>query len=454
MGSLTAQGTQTWSGTGSVLFGGSDTMSLTVSSGATLTLGAGLTLHGQSGEISGTFINQGTIAADLAGRPAGSTAAGTLILTGTGWSNQGTLEVDANETLAMAGSGWTNSGSHPRQRRHAGLRRYPCRRRPVHDDRPGHLPPSPAGNFSRTGGTVNLTGTLDNTGGTLALDGRTGGWNVAGGTVIGGSITTSGGNVLTAVNSSNTLSGVTLDGTLDMGSSFAPKMTVTSGLTLNGTILLGGADGTDVGSLTAQGTQAWSGTGSVLFGGSDTTSLAVSDGATLTLGAGLTLHGQSGEISGTFINQGTIAADLAGRPAGSTAAGTLILTGTGWSNQGTLEVDANETLAMAGSGWTNSGSIRVDGGTLDFGDIHAGAGPFTTTSLGIFAVTGGQFQPHRRHGEPDGHPGQYRWHPGAGRPHRRVERGRWDRHRRLDHHQRRQCPDSRQQQQHPQRRDA
>ena len=40
---------------------------------------------------------------------------------------------------------------------------------------------------------------------------------------------------------------------------------------------------------------------------------------TLTLGAGLTLHGQSGEITGTFINQGTISVDLAGRPAGSTA---------------------------------------------------------------------------------------------------------------------------------------
>ena len=112
---------------------------------------------------------------------------------------------------------------------------------------------------------------------------------------------------------------MTLDGTLDMGSVFGAKMTVTSGLTLNGTILLGSADGSDVGTLTAQGTQTWSGTGSILFGGSDTTSLAISSGATLTLGAGLTVHGQSGEITGTFINQGTISADLAGRTAGSTA---------------------------------------------------------------------------------------------------------------------------------------
>ena len=121
---------------------------------------------------------------------------------------------------------------------------------------------------------------------------------------------------LTAVNSSNTLSGVTLDGTLDISSVFAPKMNVTGGLTLDGTILLGGADGSDVGSLTAQGTQAWSGTGSILFGGSDTTALDGLQPGDADPRAGLTVHGQAGEIIGTFVNQGTIAADLAGRPAG------------------------------------------------------------------------------------------------------------------------------------------
>ena len=244
---------------------------------ATLTLGAGLTVHGQSGEITGTFINQGTINVDLAGRTTGSTADEDLTFIGTGWINQGTLQVDNGATLKTAGT-WSNTGTMNVQSgatlnlggsvTTAGL---------------GIFPPAPAGSFSRTGGTVNLTGTLDNTGNTLALDSRTGGWNVFGGTIIGGTITTSGGNVLTAVNSSNTISGVTLDGTLDMGSVFAPKMTVTNGLTLNGTILLGGANGSDVGALTAQGTQTWSGTGSILFGGSDTTDLAISSGTTLTL---------------------------------------------------------------------------------------------------------------------------------------------------------------------------
>ena len=372
VGALTAQGTQAWAGTGSILFGGSNTTDLNISSGATLTLGAGLTLHGQSGEITGTFINQGTINVDLAGRPAGSTADEDLTLIGTGWINQGTLQVDNGATLITAGT-WSSTGKMNVQAgatlnlggsfTTAGL---------------GIFAPAPAGSFSRTGGTVNVTGTLDNTGSTLALDSRTGGWNVFGGTIIGGTITTSGGNVLTAVNSSNTLSGVTLDGTLDMGSVFAPKMNVTSGLTLNGTILLAAASGSNSATLTAEGTQAWSGTGSILFGGSDTTDLDISSG-TLTLGAGLTLHGQSGEITGTFINQGTINADLAGRTAGSTADEDWTLSGTGWINQGTLQVDNAGTLKTAGT-WSNTGKFNVQAGaTLNLG------GSFTTAGLGIFA---------------------------------------------------------------------
>ena len=140
---------------------------------------------------------------------------------------------------------------------------------------------------------VNLgSGTLQ-IAGTLASNGSV---TIEGGTLR--NATVSAGTTITAANSSNTLSGVTFDGTLDMGSVYGAKMTVTSGLTLNGTILLGSADGSDVGTLTVQGTQSWSGTGSILFGGSDTTSLAMSSGATLTLGAGLTLHGQSPRSSG------------------------------------------------------------------------------------------------------------------------------------------------------------
>ena len=44
------------------------------------------------------------------------------------------------------------------------------------------------GTFNRTGGAVNVTGTLDNTNATLTLDTTTGSWNLAGGTIKGGVI--------------------------------------------------------------------------------------------------------------------------------------------------------------------------------------------------------------------------------------------------------------------------
>ena len=89
---------------------------------------------------------------------------------------------------------------------------------------------------------VNLgNGTLQ-IAGTLASDGS---FTIAGGTLR--NATVSAGTTITAANGGNTLSDVTFDGTLDMGSVYGAKMTVTSGLTLNGTILLGSADGSDVG---------------------------------------------------------------------------------------------------------------------------------------------------------------------------------------------------------------
>ena len=197
VGTLTAQGTQTWSGTGSILFGGNTNNYLAVPGGTTLTLGAGLTVHGQSGFVGtpdgGAFINEGTISA-RPGRPAGGQyGGGNPGPRRHGLEQSGKLEVSNNETLVADGTGWSNTGSFtinaatldigsingggPGSVTTAGL---------------GIFAPAPASSFSRTGGTVNLTGTLDNTGSTLPLDSRTGAWNVVGGTIIGGTITTSG----------------------------------------------------------------------------------------------------------------------------------------------------------------------------------------------------------------------------------------------------------------------
>ena len=79
----------------------------------------------------------------------------------------------------MAGA-WSNTGTLGGQRR-----RYVEPGRQLHH--------GGRGTFSRSGGTVNLTGTLDNTGTTLALDATTGSWNLVGGTLKNGTLSESGG---------------------------------------------------------------------------------------------------------------------------------------------------------------------------------------------------------------------------------------------------------------------
>ena len=74
-GYLFFSGTQTLGGTGTVLFGKNNLNELSADSGATLTLGSGITVRGSSGEFKGdTIVNDGTIAADDSGGAAGAFA--------------------------------------------------------------------------------------------------------------------------------------------------------------------------------------------------------------------------------------------------------------------------------------------------------------------------------------------------------------------------------------------
>jgi hypothetical protein len=353
-----------------------------------LTIAPGLTLHGQSGTIgtrpldgTSAFINQGTIAADLAGRPAGSTAAGTFVLTGSGWSNQGLLRVVAGETLSTAGS-WSNVGSFTIANGSLNLGGS------VTTAGLGIFTPAPAANFSRVGGTVNLTGTLDNTDGSVELDSRTGPWNLIGGTLTNGTITTTGGNILlcSSFNGGGILSGVTLNGTLDVannlsGNSNNAMVNVTNGMTLNGTVLVGGADGSITGHVRFIGTQTLSGNGGILFGGSIFDSLDLPFSTTvLTIASGITLHGQDATIGtnggGTIFNQATIAAD------GDGTFNVLSMT----RSQGILRsvggstLDLQSSVTIDSSGFLASqtdGTISVRGNLLG-----------TTVNADLFAPSG------------------------------------------------------------------
>ena len=169
------------------------------------------------------------------------------------------------------------------------------------------------GTFNRTGDVVNLVGTLDNTGTTLALDAATGSWNLHGGTVQGGTLSESGGAELVFTNYGGTLNGVTAASNLDLASINGAYAYVQNGLTLsnNATVYLGDASGTTYSQLYFEGDQSLGGTGTVVFGNSGSNSLYAY--ATLTIGSGVTIHGNSGYLNGTaIVNQGTISADDSG----------------------------------------------------------------------------------------------------------------------------------------------
>ncbi len=335
-GYLNFNNTETLGGTGTVLFGESSYNGLnSESSGsATLTIGSGITIHGGSGYLgdnyyyygsSGTIINQGTIAAD------GSVGSGDygITLNPTTFTNQGTVSASNGQTLTINGA-WSNAAAGTITATNATLNLGDQSSSSTNAwsnagtitgtnstiNLGGVFTQTSEGSLTQTGGSINLVGTLDNSGSTLALNAATGSWNLVGGTVEGGSYSASGGASLVFTSSGGTLDGVTANSNLDLSEVYGASVTIKDGLTLNNTtVLLGNESGSTYGYLYTNGTQTLGGTGTVLFGGSSSNTLYAASGgnATLTIGSGITIHGTAGSLrdyyTSTIINQGTIAAD-------------------------------------------------------------------------------------------------------------------------------------------------
>jgi hypothetical protein len=336
-------GDQTLGGSGSVVFGASiyDFLRAGPTAGSNLTIGPDVTVRGNTGSIGYsvywggptdvTVTNQGTVQADTAG--------GTISLGGKNWSNTGTLRataggslilfsqdfgwtsstpvsIDGGGMLRLGGTGWTTAG--------VILTNSTVNLGSAYNV-PGTFALASLGTLTRTGGTVNLTGTLDNTNSTLALDATTGPWQLSGGTILGGTVTTAGANTLIGTTNGGKLSGVTLAGTLDLGTNSGSFATVAGGLTLDGGTVLIGSDTGNYGRLEFDGgNQTLGGTGTVVFGTSiyDFLRAGPTSGSALTIGPGVTVRGHTGSVGYsiywggatdvTVTNQGTIDADTAG----------------------------------------------------------------------------------------------------------------------------------------------
>jgi hypothetical protein len=368
-GQLWFQGSSTLGGSGKVVFGGSASNALYAygnggSTGAILTLASGITVQGGSGIISGEFSKDSIV-------------------------NNATITVGSSRTLTVGGLNWVNNGTITATNATVNLG--------------GSFTTAHLGSFSASGSTVNLTGALDNSSATLALAPALGAWQLHGGSINGGTISSTGGSKLALTGYGGTLTGVTVaagvtvDGTQSIGSSPA-FADVSGGLTLNGEADLGSTSGNVYGQLFFQGSQTLGGSGKVVFGGSASNALYAqgnggSSPATLTLASGFTVQGGSGIISGyntssssdSIVNQGAITGG---------SSGTLTIGGVNWVNNGTIA--ANGGSISVGNSWTNNGTVLAQNGGLLSTPAFSNAGSLTIdgassqlTSSGNYTQTGG-----------------------------------------------------------------
>ena len=203
--------------------------------------------------------------------------------------------------------------------------------------------------------------------------------------ITGGTINTTGtGALMGFANGNNTLSGVTVNGLVDLSTNANARERISNGLTLNGTVNV--ANG-GILSLDSSGVanQTIGGSGTINLNDSGAR-LSVEGTGTTTLGSGITVQGQ-GNIGtavfvgggNTLVNNGHIVANVAG--------GTLTITPPANSgsvtNNGTLSASNGGTLALQ-SAVANAGTISaLAGSVVEQDGIRITGGAITTSGTGV-----------------------------------------------------------------------
>jgi hypothetical protein len=359
----------------------------------TWTIGPNVLIRGESGGVVSTWaatasiVMQGSVNADT---PGGTLTIdngnGTLTNSGTMQATNGgslsVANVDVNG-LSITGGGtltfngqWTNSGSVTVTGSTLDLG--------------GYFSMASMGTINKTNTIVNLTGSFENVNSTLALNASTGSWNLtSGGSISGGTITESDGAQLNVVN--GWLIGVTLASDLTISEN--DVLDVFQGLTLAGgaTITLGNAADNTPGQLIfPRVNQSLGGNGSILFAGTGANLIQNNvTSSTLTIGPGITIHGQNGTISnsystGTLINQGTINSDTAGGTITLLKPGTLINDGTLEATSGSLNITLPLTEASGSTLYESASSSIALAGSL----TASNTGPSSFQPLGSMTLMG------------------------------------------------------------------
>lgn len=353
-------------------YGTGNALSLGISSGGSVTASAGtLTLGNASGD---SVTNAGTITA----------SGGTINLGGTSavWTNSGTLVATSGGTLELGGSFFT----------------------------------SYMGSINGTGGTVDLTGTLGNTGQTLPA--LTGGVMVLdGGTLSGGTVNAAN-NALTFGSGGGHLSGVSMVGNFSIPASAG--VSIDNATTFSGNVTLGGANTLYLGgttpTLTINPGLTWNALGSLNFTARAANASVTNNGTMDFLGGTLGGGGYAGFVftnastgdltnSGSSLSVSTYAGDAVSNSGtilnvstGTASAALYIAAGLGSSLTNTSQItnnasgSASSSMYLAGgtnASLTNSGTIlSTQLGTGSATTYIGYAGGTTVTNTGTVQANG------------------------------------------------------------------
>ena len=330
---LNMEGDQTLSGNGTVIFGAVGNNRVGVDGGnKTLTIASGVTIRGQNGGIGlgqlvngsgNSLVNNGTISADVAG--------GVVTITGltAGVSNNGTIRALNGGTLQLQ----------------------------------SNLAGTPSGQLVAGAGSI------------ISQQGVT----------ISGVINTSGSGNLRPTNSgSNFLSGVTLNGNLDLAGALALERVINN-LALNGVISI---DNSSL--LNLEGTQTVSGNGSMVFGAGVNNRVGVDGGnKVVTLAGGVTIRGQNGSIGlgqyvngsgNSLVNQGLISSD---------GGGLINITMASLVNRSFAEAVGAGSVLRLDSGVDNTGGTlrSSSSGVVLQNGVTVTGGSISNTSGGLYRLT-------------------------------------------------------------------
>ncbi|MHC4953277.1 MAG: beta strand repeat-containing protein [Planctomycetota bacterium] len=350
---LRFRSTMTIDGTGDIIFGGTAQYNrLDVQSTAyTYTIGSDITIREGRGYFYYNFVLNGTVRSDGAGQWKRIGDAGTAyswtnngaieVLNGAetwlgeNWTNTGDIDVTNGSTLNTTGS-WSDTGTIDVTDSTLNL--------------DGAYTSSQIAGFSLTNSTLSLDGAMNNTATTYTA---TQAVQLNGVTITGGTVDTSGAGVFN-LTAHSTLSGVTLEGNIDVPN--GRILYLNNGLTLNGSITL--ASNGSWTYLRFLSTMTIDGTGDIIFGGTaqynrlDVQSTAY----TYTIGSDITIREGQGYLYYNFVLNGTIRSDGASQWKRIGIASTAY----SWTHSGTVEV-LNGAQTWFEQNWSGTGTTTVDG---------------------------------------------------------------------------------------------